>query len=141
MDKSRAPLKALRDAENELAPRRNIRVSLETQIGRIEYDQPKNQERRLAELKQQLQTAEAEDAQAEREIELHKRKALRACEQLKWAAIREVGIRRMDPVLLLFLLISVLRSLVWRETCLTCRGVNSNHRCSSFYPTDCNTTL
>ena len=56
----------------------------------------------MAELKQQLQTAEAEDAQAEREIELHKRKALRECEQLKWAAIREVGIRRMDPVLLPF---------------------------------------
>ena len=68
-----------------------MRSNLETQIGRIEYEQPKGQERRLAELKQQLKSVEAEDATAEKELEVLKRKALRESEQLKWAAIREVG--------------------------------------------------
>lgn len=91
LDKNRAPLKALRDAENALTPRRNLRASLETQIGRIEYDQPKGQEKRLAELKQQLRAADIEDSSAEKEIEILKRKALRESEQLKWAAIREAS--------------------------------------------------
>lgn len=91
LDKSRATLKTLRDAENALAPKRTVRANLETQIGKIEYEQPRGQERRLAEMKQQLKAAEAEDATAEREIEILKRKALRESEKLKWAAVREVS--------------------------------------------------
>ena len=93
IDASRGPFKALRDAENALAPRRNIRTGLTNQITRIEYDQRKDQLPKLPELKRQLQQAEAEDQDAEIEIEIMKRKAIRESEQMKWEAIREVSSR------------------------------------------------
>ncbi|KZT30444.1 hypothetical protein NEOLEDRAFT_1082390 [Neolentinus lepideus HHB14362 ss-1] len=91
LDAARAPAKALRDAENSLAPRRGIRSSLENQIGRIENDQPKGMEKRLAELKQQLAKAQQDDEGLEKQVEILKRKALRESESLKWAALREYG--------------------------------------------------
>ncbi|TFK57224.1 hypothetical protein OE88DRAFT_1650865 [Heliocybe sulcata] len=91
LDAARAPMKALRDAENSLVPKRQTRASLENQIGRIEHDQPKGLEKRLAELKQQLAKAEQEDEPLEKEIEILKRKAVRDSEAQKWAALREYG--------------------------------------------------
>ncbi|KAI0094631.1 Eisosome component PIL1-domain-containing protein [Irpex rosettiformis] len=86
---SRTAFKHLRDAENALAPRRNIRIGLENQISRIEYDQRKDQQAKLQELKAQLRLNEEEDSVAEKDIEVLKRKAIRETEQEKWEAIRE----------------------------------------------------
>ena len=92
LDSARGSFKHLRDAENALAPRRNIRIGLQNQIARIEHDQKKDQQQRLAELKVQLQRNEEEDAVAEKDIQILKRKAIRDTEQEKWEAVREVSI-------------------------------------------------
>ncbi|TBU34559.1 Eisosome component PIL1-domain-containing protein [Dichomitus squalens] len=89
IDASRAPIKALRDAENSISGRRNIRASFENQIARIEHDQRHGMDQKLAELKSQLRKAEADDEPLEKEIELLKRKALRESETAKWNAVRE----------------------------------------------------
>ncbi|PCH33799.1 hypothetical protein WOLCODRAFT_135329 [Wolfiporia cocos MD-104 SS10] len=89
LDASRAPFKALRDAENNLSGRRNIRASLHNQIARVEHDQQRGSQQRLAELRQQLHQAEVNDEPQEKEIELLKRKAIRDSENLKWQASRE----------------------------------------------------
>ncbi|KAF9270278.1 hypothetical protein L218DRAFT_888725 [Marasmius fiardii PR-910] len=91
LDAARAPLKTLRDAEAALAPRRNIRAGLRTQIARIEHDQPKGMEKKLAELKDQLRKAEADDASMEAEVEILKRQGVKASESLKFEALREYG--------------------------------------------------
>ncbi|EGO20068.1 hypothetical protein SERLADRAFT_453364 [Serpula lacrymans var. lacrymans S7.9] len=91
LDAARTPFKALRDAENALAPRRAARQGLQNQIARTEHDQLKGSEQRLAELKQQLSRAEAADEQPEKDVELLKRKALRESELAKWDAMREYG--------------------------------------------------
>ena len=83
-------MKALRDAERAIEPRRNIRSGLHTQIARLEHEQQRNSEKKIKELKEQLSKAEAEDASAEKEIEILKRKALADSERAKWAALREV---------------------------------------------------
>lgn len=82
IDASRAPFKALRDAENTL-------VGLHNQIARIEHDMQRGSEQKLAELKQQLHQAEVNDEPLEKEVELLKRKAVRDSEQMKWQATRE----------------------------------------------------
>ncbi|KAI0361232.1 hypothetical protein OH77DRAFT_1585375 [Trametes cingulata] len=89
LDAARAPFKALRDAENNLSGRRNIRAGFQNQIARIEHDQQRGMEQKLAELKRQLRKAEEDDEPLEKEVELLKRKAVRESEQLKWEAIRE----------------------------------------------------
>ncbi|THV04882.1 hypothetical protein K435DRAFT_826688 [Dendrothele bispora CBS 962.96] len=91
LDAARTPLKALRDAELALAPRRNVRAGLHTQLARLEHDNQRGMEKKIAELKEQIKKAEADDAPQEREIELLKRKGVRESEQLKWEAIREYG--------------------------------------------------
>jgi len=91
LDRSRSSLKALRDLESSITPRRNIRTGLRLQINRIEHDQQKGAEKRLADLRDQLKKAEADDQPAEREIEIMKRKAVRESEQHKWDALREYG--------------------------------------------------
>ncbi|TFK41096.1 Eisosome component PIL1-domain-containing protein [Crucibulum laeve] len=91
LDAARAPLKALRDAETSLAPRRNIRASLQNQIARLEHDQQKGMEKKVAEIKDQLRKAELDDQGQEREVDALKRKGLRESEQQKWEAIREYG--------------------------------------------------
>jgi len=91
LDAARAPFKALRDAETQLQPRRNIRAGLQLQITRVENEQ-KPGDRRIADLSEQLRRAQSEDQQLEREVELLKRKAVRESEQIKWDAIREVNI-------------------------------------------------
>lgn len=90
LDGARSPLKALRDAEAAITPKRNIRAGLRYQIARLEHNQEKGGERRLAELREQLSRAERNDEQLEKQIELLKRKAIRESEQRKWEAIREV---------------------------------------------------
>ena len=85
-------MKALRDAEKAIEPRRNIRSGLQTQIARLEHEQQRNAEKRIKELRDQLAKAEADDAAAEREIEILKRKALAESERAKWSALREVSI-------------------------------------------------
>ncbi|GAW08018.1 sphingolipid long chain base-responsive protein pil1 [Lentinula edodes] len=91
LDAARSPLKLLRDAENALAPRRNIRASLHQQLARLEHDNQKGMEKKIAELKDQIRKAESDDLPQEKEIELLKRKGVRESEQLKWEAIREYG--------------------------------------------------
>ncbi|KIY47032.1 hypothetical protein FISHEDRAFT_75065 [Fistulina hepatica ATCC 64428] len=88
---ARSPIKALRDAETALAPKRNARISLQNQIARLEHDQKTGYEQKVAELKHHLVRAEAENETAEKEVEIIKRKAVRESEQLKWEAIREYG--------------------------------------------------
>lgn len=83
-------MKLLRDAETALAPRRNLRAGLQTQLARLEHDQQKGTEKKIVELKDQIRKAELDDEPQEKEVELLKRKAVRESEQLKWEAIREV---------------------------------------------------
>ena len=90
IDASRTPFKALRDAENGLSGRRNIRAALQNQIARIEHDQRPGMEQKLVELKRQLRKAEEDDEPLEKEVELLKRKAIRESERMKWTALREV---------------------------------------------------
>ncbi|KAJ4486222.1 Eisosome component PIL1-domain-containing protein [Lentinula aciculospora] len=91
LDAARSPLKLLRDAENALAPRRNLRATLHQQLARLEHDNQKGMEKKIFELKEQIRKAEADDLPQEKEIELLKRKGVRESEQLKWEAIREYG--------------------------------------------------
>ncbi|TFY58795.1 hypothetical protein EVJ58_g6195 [Rhodofomes roseus] len=91
LNASRASFKVLRDAETALNARRTIRAGLANQIGRIEHDQSRGYEQKLAELKQQLAKAEADDQPLEVEYELLKRKAIRDSERAKWEAMREYG--------------------------------------------------
>lgn len=98
IDSSRTTFKHFRDAENALLPRRNIRIGLQNQIARIEHDQRKDQQQRLAELKVQLQRNEEEDSVAEKDLEILKRKAIRQGEQEKWEAIREVSLHHVSRI-------------------------------------------
>ncbi|KAF9481369.1 hypothetical protein BDN70DRAFT_930878 [Pholiota conissans] len=91
LDSARSPLKALRDAEANLLPRRNVRAGLQNQIARLEHEQQRGAEKRIADLREQLRKAELDDHQLEAEVEILKRKAIRESEQLKWDAIREYG--------------------------------------------------
>ncbi|KAJ7169947.1 Eisosome component PIL1-domain-containing protein [Mycena filopes] len=91
LDAARTPFKNLRDAEAAITPRRNVRAGIQLQITRIEADQPRGMEKRLAELKEQLRKAKLEDQPQETEIALLKRQAVRETEQHKWEAIREFG--------------------------------------------------
>lgn len=90
LDSARTSLKSLRDAERALQPQRQRRSNIQAQIFKIQHDQIKGTEHRLAELRQQLHAAESDDAPAEKEVEILKRKAIRESEQAKWEALREV---------------------------------------------------
>lgn len=92
LDGARGPFKALRDAEANLQPRKNIRAGIQMQIARLEHEQQKGGEKKIADLREQLHKAESEDQQLEREVEILKRKAVRDSEQIKWDAIREVNL-------------------------------------------------
>jgi len=91
LDGARSSFKALRDAEASLAPKRTARATLQTQIAKLEHSQQKDGDRKLIELREQLDHADEEASPQEREIQLLKRKALRESEQLKWEALREYG--------------------------------------------------
>jgi hypothetical protein len=81
-------LKALRAAENAIAPRRAMRANLHNQIVRMEHE--KGPEKKVAELKDLLRKVEQEDQPHEKGIEILKRKAIKESEAAKWQAIREV---------------------------------------------------
>ncbi|KAF5374768.1 hypothetical protein D9758_000219 [Tetrapyrgos nigripes] len=91
LNAARTPLKALRDAETAIAPRRNIRAGLQAQLVRLEHDNQRGMEKKIAELKDQINKAELDDGPQEREIDLLKRKGVRDSEMQKWEAIREFG--------------------------------------------------
>jgi len=91
LDSARTPFKALRDAETALAPRRNIRAGMQLQLAKLEHDQQRGAEKRMAELKDQIKKSELDEQQLEKEVEILKRKAVRESEQLKWEAMREYG--------------------------------------------------
>lgn len=95
LNAARVPFKALRDAETALAPRRALRTNLENQIGKLENENSRAATQRISEVKTQLHRAQVEDNDAEKEILVLKRKALRESEQLKWQAMREVCIRHL----------------------------------------------
>ncbi|KAE9411049.1 hypothetical protein BT96DRAFT_1011735 [Gymnopus androsaceus JB14] len=78
-------------AKMPILPRRNIRAGLHTQLSRLEHENAKGNEKRIAELKDQIRKEEAQDLPHEKEIELLKRKAIRESEQMKFQAIREYG--------------------------------------------------
>jgi peptidoglycan hydrolase CwlO-like protein len=75
-----------------LAPRRNNRTALETQIGKIESGETRvqNPQAKIAELRSQLDKLAREDDPQERENESLKRRGIRDSEGMKWQAIREV---------------------------------------------------
>jgi hypothetical protein len=90
LDGSRAGYKALRDAETALASSRSARANLESQIAKLERSPPKDGERKLIELREQLDHLNEEAAPQEKEVKILKRKALRESETAKWEALREV---------------------------------------------------
>jgi hypothetical protein len=70
LDSSRSSFKTLRDAESALAPRRSHRATLTNQLARLEHDNPKGNEKKISELKEQLRKAELEDLAGEKEVSL-----------------------------------------------------------------------
>ena len=93
-----------------------MRANLHNQIVRMQHDQPKGSERKLAELKELLRKVEMEDQPHEKEIEILKRKAIRESEAAKWQAIREVT--SDQPIAI----IAHLTLPVRRETCSSIAG-------------------
>lgn len=91
LNAARSPLKALRDAESAIIPKRNARANLQNRIRKLEHSQEKNTERQIAELEDQLARSEKNDEPQEKEILILKRKAVRDSERAKWEAIREYG--------------------------------------------------
>jgi len=89
LDAARLPLKSLRDKEDALAARRNVRNTHEQQIAKLESSS--GNERKINELEELLQRAYAEDEPLEKEVQLLERKAIRDSEQAKLEAIREVS--------------------------------------------------
>jgi hypothetical protein len=64
---------------------------MQLQLSKLEHDQQRGSEARVAELKEQIKKAELDDEAQEKEVELLKRKAVRDTERLKWEALREVS--------------------------------------------------
>ncbi|KAF8521472.1 Eisosome component PIL1-domain-containing protein [Gautieria morchelliformis] len=91
LDVSRAPFKALRDAEAHMQPKRNIRANYELQISKLKNEGKPGTEAKIRELENLLRKAEAQDEDLEKEIDLLKRKAIVDSETQKWEAIREYG--------------------------------------------------
>ncbi|KAF8609098.1 hypothetical protein BDV93DRAFT_464091, partial [Ceratobasidium sp. AG-I] len=96
LDTARASYKSLRDAETALHPRRTARANMRAEIERIRTagtsgKAPANGAERIAELQNQLNKADADDAPQEKEVALLKRRALVECERKKWAAFKEYG--------------------------------------------------
>jgi molecular chaperone GrpE (heat shock protein) len=91
LEGTRLPLKALRDAEAALTPRRTARANLAVQIHRLRTEGSKSgaTDKRIAELEGQLKKLRADDATSEVALEKLKRKVLRDSEGKKWDAIKE----------------------------------------------------
>jgi hypothetical protein len=93
LNTGRGPLKALREAENGLLPRKSARANLFNLVAKLENDHQKGSEKRIAELREQLKKAEQDCEIHEKELEILKRKAIKDSETAKWEAIREVTAR------------------------------------------------
>ncbi|CAL1695407.1 unnamed protein product [Somion occarium] len=74
LDAARAPFKVLRDAETAIQPRRTLRNNLENQIAKLEHENSKAATQRISEIKTQLHKAQVDDHEAEKEIDILKRK-------------------------------------------------------------------
>ncbi|KAG8905321.1 hypothetical protein FRB99_000247 [Tulasnella sp. 403] len=90
LDAARVPMKKLRESQMTLAPRRQQRGAIETEIQRLR-SQPNaaGAQQKIAELTQTLGKHTADDAPLEREIGEMTRNAVRESERLKWEAFRE----------------------------------------------------
>jgi len=73
---------------------------MQTAIGRLESEQVKGNDKKIAELRESLKKVEVEDEALEKELEILKRKALRESEQIKWDALREVCMRFSEVLVL-----------------------------------------
>ena len=91
LNNARTPLKALRNDEVALTQKRNVRIGIQNQIGRLEHSQEKGYEKHIVELKAQLAKAEKDDEPAENAYKILQRKSLKESEQKKFQALREVG--------------------------------------------------
>ncbi|KDQ13701.1 hypothetical protein BOTBODRAFT_55936 [Botryobasidium botryosum FD-172 SS1] len=93
LEHSRNSLKMIRDAENALIPRRNARAALQAQITKLEHDggRAPGADKKIAELRAQLDNANRDDEHQERELEDIKRRAILDGETAKWDAFREFG--------------------------------------------------
>lgn len=89
LDTARLPLKNLRDKEDALAVRRNIRNNYEQNIAKLETSS--GNEKKIKELEQLLKRANIEDEPLEKEVQILERKAIKESEKAKWDAIREYG--------------------------------------------------
>lgn len=119
IDASRAPLKALRDAEAQLQPRRSIRNNYELQISRLKNEGKPGVGGKIRELETLLSRAEDQDDPLEKEIELLKRKAIVESETQRWSAIKEVSLHFLVGLSFLSDAIAVIL-LVWRKACPSC---------------------
>lgn len=84
-------MKAVRDEESNLTPRRNIRDGITQQINRIKSDGQKGTavDQKISELENQLRKAKSEDEDVEKQFEILKRKSVKESEEVKWTAVRE----------------------------------------------------
>ncbi|KAF8585541.1 hypothetical protein K439DRAFT_1343054 [Ramaria rubella] len=98
LDAARAPLKALRDAEAHMQPRRNVRVGLELQISKLRNEGKPGTGAKVRELEGMLRRAEEGDEAEEREIEVLKRRAVVESERMKWEAVREASTPLLDAL-------------------------------------------
>lgn len=89
LDAARLPLKNLRDKEDALTVRRNIRNNYEQTIAKLETS--RGNEKKINELEELLKRANAEDEPLEKDIVILERRAIKDSEHAKWEAIREYG--------------------------------------------------
>ncbi|KAH8102470.1 Eisosome component PIL1-domain-containing protein [Cristinia sonorae] len=89
LDAARAPYKELRAAEAKLTPHRTSRTNFENQIKKLETDNQRGKEQKIADLRAQIVKLDNEFRDVIAELEITKRKAFKQSEQLKWEAIRE----------------------------------------------------
>jgi len=102
---------------------------MQIQLAKLEHDQQRGAEKKMAELKDQIRKAEIDDQAQEKEVELLKRKAVRESEHLKWEAMREVSVQRYP-------LHFILRVLSVRgETRFTVSSCGAHHWGATFYST------
>lgn len=91
IDAARAPYKELRAAEAKYAPRRTQRTNLEAQIKRLETENQRGKEQKIADIQKQIARLDDESRDEINQLEILKRKAFKESEQLKWEAFREVS--------------------------------------------------
>ena len=91
IDAARGPYKELRAAETKYAPRRTQRTNLEAQIKRLETENQRGKEQKIADIQKQIARLDDESRDEVNQLEILKRKAFKESEQLKWEAFREVS--------------------------------------------------